>query len=456
MPNLVIPGHNAGTTAEAYLLGSIAWARPDLLDSPEIRALAAKLCACVGRDGCILPPHTTKSRADSDLFPGVALFNLALYGLAIGDDLGLDWKTACAWYLQRARLIHPWRLMVWHAQVWNLVADLTGDLGYHEVAIELAEWMAARQLEVDGSFLSGMGTGAPGFDTAFSAEGIAAGWLSAIALGDEDRAQRFATCWQAAIAFTDRLLFRPEDTYWTAEPARVLGRVRSSLTGSSLQIDYTGHTLQALVGGIRRDEDVRGGPGRSVTDEAGVLAASLWGTRNVDTFSVVILEEFLAPPVLDRVRAYGLGSAEHFRPSRVLVVPGDGGVDTTYRNSPVLPDPAGWILELFGSELRRVLPNVLGKWAIRRFGPPLSMSRWRRARTKDTFEDTWTPLIPSSPTGAWPLSTSSSVSPRHSPVDGCVWWTAWPEIPATAQRISSTWCLGRTGWSASLPASSTR
>ena len=42
-------------------------------------------------------------------------------------------------------------------------------------------------------------------------------------------------------------------------------------------------------------------------------------------------------------------------------MPGDGGVDTTYRNSLVLPDPARWIVELFGSELRRVLPDVLGK-----------------------------------------------------------------------------------------------
>ena len=178
MPNLVIPGHNAGTTAEAYLLGSIAWARPDLLDSPEIRALAAKLCACVGHDGCILPPHTTNRGPIRTCSPAWPSSIWPCTASRSGDDLGLDWKTACAWYLQRARLIHPWRLMVWHAQVWNLVADLTGDLGYHEVAIELAEWMAARQLEVDGSFLSGMGTGGPGFDTAFSAEGIAAGWRS--------------------------------------------------------------------------------------------------------------------------------------------------------------------------------------------------------------------------------------------------------------------------------------
>ena len=60
-PNLVIPGHRAGTTAEAYLLGSIAGARPDLVESPEATALAAKLRACIGSDGCILPPRPTKS-----------------------------------------------------------------------------------------------------------------------------------------------------------------------------------------------------------------------------------------------------------------------------------------------------------------------------------------------------------------------------------------------------------
>ena len=210
--------------------------------NPELR---------VGDDGCVLPPGVPKSRADNDLFPGVVLFNLAQYGLAIGDDLGIDWKTVCDWYLRRAALVHPWRLMAWHAQVWGLVGELTGDLGYHQVAVDLAAWMADRQLRVDGSFFTGMGTGGPGFDAAFSAEGVAAGWRSAALLGDDDGAARLADCWRGAMAFADRLVFRAEDTYWSARPERVLGGVRASLTGSSLQVDYTGHTLQALVGAFR-------------------------------------------------------------------------------------------------------------------------------------------------------------------------------------------------------------
>ncbi len=260
-PALQVPGHGGGTIAESYLLGCLA-GMPDLVGTPTAAALAAKLWSCIGDDGCVLPPGVSKSRADNDLFPGVVLFNLALYGLAIDDDLAIDWKTVCEWYRRRAGLVHPWRLMAWHAQVWGLVGDLTGDLGYHQVAVDLADWMAARQLRVDGSFFTGMGTGGPGFDTAFSAEGVAAGWRSAVLLGDDDRAARLADCWRSAMAFTDRLVFRPEDTYWTARPERVLGGVRASLTGSSLQVDYTGHAVQALLGGVRALEAERLGGDR--------------------------------------------------------------------------------------------------------------------------------------------------------------------------------------------------
>ena len=55
-------------------------------------------------------------------------------------------------YQRRADLIHSWGLMTWHAQVWHQVARLTGERGYDEVSIQLAAWMAERQLECDEAF----------------------------------------------------------------------------------------------------------------------------------------------------------------------------------------------------------------------------------------------------------------------------------------------------------------
>ena len=144
-------------------------------------------------DGCVLPPGGKRFSADADLFPGLTLFSLATYGTAIGDDLGLDWPTIRSWYMRRARLVRPWGLMAWQAQVWNLVGTLTGDADHqHGQRRACANrcWRA-NLTPVDGSFLTDMGTSGPGFHTAFVAEGMVAGKWSALALGNEEKVKRF-------------------------------------------------------------------------------------------------------------------------------------------------------------------------------------------------------------------------------------------------------------------------
>ncbi len=249
-PTLELQDHSCGAGAEACLLGTVASSGHPALDSPTIGALADKLRAMVQPDGCVLPPRVSRSRADADLFPGLALSSLATYGRAVGDDLGLDWPTIRSWYLRRARLVHPWGLLSWQAQVWNVVGDLTGDPAHHEAAVELCDQMVEGQLAVDGSFLTDMGTSGPGFHTAFVAEGIAAGRRSALAIEDEGKVKRFRDSWDAAMAFCDQLIFRRPDTYWTPEPTFVLGGIRSTPLTSTLRVDYTSHTLLALLGGL--------------------------------------------------------------------------------------------------------------------------------------------------------------------------------------------------------------
>lgn len=247
---LAIRHHTGGAGAEACLLGAVASSGHPALGSSEIRSLAERVRATVLPDGCVLAPGMTRSRADADLLPGSTLVSLATYCAATGQDLGLDWHTIRSWYLRRARLVHPWGLMSWQAQVWDLVGKVTGDVSHYQTTLELCEWMVERQLSVDGSFLTDMGTAGPGFHTAFVAEGIAAGIHAASVLGDETRVKRFCDSWQAAMSFCDRLVFRRCDTYWTPEPTAVLGAIRATPYSSALRVDFTSHTLQALVNGL--------------------------------------------------------------------------------------------------------------------------------------------------------------------------------------------------------------
>ncbi len=250
VPTLALRDHSCGAGAEACLLAAVASVQHPSLHSPPVRALAEKLRAMIRPDGCVLPAGTSRSRADADLFPGLALFSLATYAVAVGDDLGVDWPTVRSWYMRRARLVHPWGLLAWQAQVWNLVGDLTGDPAHHEAAIELCDRMVEGQLAADGSFLTDMGTSGPGFHTAFVAEGIAAGRCAAMAIEDEGKVKRFRDSWDAAMAFCDQLIYRRVDTYWVPEPTFVLGGIRSTPLTSTLRVDYTSHTLQALLGGL--------------------------------------------------------------------------------------------------------------------------------------------------------------------------------------------------------------
>jgi AMMECR1 domain-containing protein len=250
---LAVRDHACGAGAEACLLGAVATSGHDALDSVEIRSLARRVRAAVRPEGCVLAPGVTRSRADGDLFPGMTLTSLASYCAATGEDLGLDWPAIRSWYLRRARLVRPWGLLSWQAQVWDLVGALTGDASHYETTLELCDWMVDHQLSVDGSFLTDMGTQGPGFHTAFVAEGIAAGVHAASALGDEVRAKRLRHSWHAAMAFCDQLLFRRCDTYWTPEPTMVLGAIRATPFSSALRVDFTSHTLQALLNGLASD-----------------------------------------------------------------------------------------------------------------------------------------------------------------------------------------------------------
>ena len=174
---------------------------------------------------------------------------LSSYAQETGVPLEIDWECICRWYQRRADLIHPWGLMTWHAQVWHQVARLTGESGYDEVSMQLAAWMAERQLDCDGSFLTDMYDQGASFHTGFAAEGIAAGWRSAVLLGNDDRAKTFEQSWRSAMTFMDRLLVRREDTFWMPDPVLAAGGIRCAPASSDMRVDYTSHTMMAVIGG---------------------------------------------------------------------------------------------------------------------------------------------------------------------------------------------------------------
>lgn len=247
---LHLPGHEGGPVADASLVAAAAVA----LSADEAAALtgpvADRLAGWVRPDGMLLPHGASRATAEQDYLPGIVLLALARHALATGRDPAVDWTSVRHWYARRFAEVHPWGVAGWHAQLWPLVARLTGDAAHTDFSSELGDWVCDRQLRVDGSFLTDVEPAGPGLYTGFVAEGLAGAWQGALDIGDDVRAARFAAGWQDAMRFLDRLLVRPDDAYWVPDPALVVGGVRNHPTRFGLRVDATSHALRALLGGL--------------------------------------------------------------------------------------------------------------------------------------------------------------------------------------------------------------
>jgi len=212
-----IAEHGGGPMADACLLHAVAATGTDSL-LPLVAGVAARLRGWIQSDGALLSEGALRSTTDLDFLPGVALLALTKYALRSGDDLGIDWRTVRAWHRRRFEILHPWGTALWHSLVWPAVFQFTKDDADAEFALEIADWMSAQQLRSDGTFLTDLHTTGQSFHTACSARGIAAAWGLALDIGDRARADQYQEVWQKAMTFMNRLVIRPEDTFWRPTP----------------------------------------------------------------------------------------------------------------------------------------------------------------------------------------------------------------------------------------------
>ncbi|NUS58550.1 MAG: hypothetical protein HOV66_27410 [Streptomycetaceae bacterium] len=82
------------------------------------------------------------------------------------------------------------------------------------------------------------------------AEAVADAARLALAVGDTDRAARYARSWREAMRFTRRLILRPADAPCLSDPEHQIGGVRASLTSGTVRVDYVSHVVIAIAKGL--------------------------------------------------------------------------------------------------------------------------------------------------------------------------------------------------------------
>ena len=249
---LRLPGQQSSRMGDLALVDAIGRSHDPALRTEAWIRLAASLRVLFQEDGRVADEAAGRVRQvqDHDFMPGVAVLAFA-QGLEVTnhDVFRLDWDRLLAWYRNRYQALHPWGLIAWHLQAWTAVYRLTG-LGEHmEFVFQMADWVVERQLDKNGAFLTSLYQHGPSFHTAFVAEGVADAWWLAAQAGDRRRADHYEASWRAAMAFMERLVILPEDTYCMSRGSGAVGGTRGTENTTEVRVDYVSHLVMALVKG---------------------------------------------------------------------------------------------------------------------------------------------------------------------------------------------------------------
>jgi hypothetical protein len=244
---IALPDHVGGALADVILLGAASAC--GLTADKHCRELAHRVVGLLHDSGWIgQGPKRLDCAQDQDFLPGATIWAIASYCRETGLALPEQVKAARRFYGYRLRE-HPTWGCSWLAQGWAAVHDLTGCEDDAELVFAAVDWMEERQLQKSGAFLEELSPDEPSFNTGFAAEGVAAGWRTALTRGKSELASRYQECWLKAMHFVRTLLLEEDDVFPFRLPAKAVGGVRCTVSRSDIRIDQVSHSLHALVDG---------------------------------------------------------------------------------------------------------------------------------------------------------------------------------------------------------------
>jgi len=211
------------------------------------------------------------------IYPGEIMFALArLYNL-LGDQVYAETFRKAHyfyknWFLEEikkhrpdgtyeeARRIELVQAVPWISMAENEMYSMVRDPDYSDFGVFISEWMVDHFQFNDGrtfypAYLGGyykIDTEMPAMHGCVYTEGTAAAYNLARSAGYEDRAKAMGRSTLLGCRFAIQQIFVPGfNMHFLSHPERAAGGARYAINRTKLRIDYTYHTLSALVQALR-------------------------------------------------------------------------------------------------------------------------------------------------------------------------------------------------------------
>ena len=186
-----------------------------------------------------------------DYYPGEAMLSLMrLYEITNDQRLLESVKKAFPWYRSYWRGNKNTAFIPWHTQVYYILAQYDKDVNLKKFIYEMNDWLIDNYQIFESEYqdkIGGFKKKNPGNSTSSYMEGVNDAYATAKFFGDEEQILKYGESLRKGMRFVLQTQFTEENSFWCANPKRVIGGFRRSLTNSNQRNDYAQHAVYAII-----------------------------------------------------------------------------------------------------------------------------------------------------------------------------------------------------------------
>ena len=243
------------------ILGAVAITVIAILELPdykkyekELNLLSNFLLSMQRADGSFKTYYNSNQSDDFDFYPGETLLAFVrLYKKTDDNKYLYAVEKSFPFYRKYFGRVKHASFIRWQISAFYEMYEITKNKEYADFVFEMADWIVKQQYGEEDApypdFIGGfeqMG-GIPGATTPVYVEGISDAYKLAKIVKDENRIKKYGKSLKLASRFILQLQFDDFNAYYLVHPEKAIGAIKGSLIFNGLRIDYTSHSIVALM-----------------------------------------------------------------------------------------------------------------------------------------------------------------------------------------------------------------